>query len=60
MFSKWSATGPENQGLTSGLSVTFLTIKTILHFFGILSPRLLTFGLLEKLSYQKTPVSQQF
>ena len=60
MFSKWSATRPENQGLTSGLSMIFLTVKTILLFFGILSPRLLTFGVLEKLNYQKTPVSQQF
>lgn len=60
MFFKWSAIGPENQGLTSGLSVIFLTTKTILYFFGIVSPRLLTFGLLEKLSYQKTPVSQHF
>jgi len=34
--------------------------KTILLFFGVVSPRLLTFGVLEKLCYEKTPVSQQF
>jgi hypothetical protein len=34
--------------------------KTILHFFSLVSRQLITFGLLEKLCYEKTPVSQQF
>jgi hypothetical protein len=60
MFFNQQTTGLESQRLTSGLLVIFLTIKTILHFFGMFYPRLLTFGLLEKLNYRKTPVSQNF